>query len=282
MPDSLMFVQFPHPGAEHRPAGEWMDWNRGDHARKFLKARGTYLSSGTPRSGEFTFWGEWEPQSRVVTTFPKRGPAYPRWLQEPFWAVPRHPRPRQNTDPLVFGDQFMYSNCRQGRNRNLRRLAPGSIVVFGSKRLGEFVLDTVFVIGDESELFSTKSVEQVRCNEWVRATVFGPLATDAGSPLEEFRLYRGAMYRDVPSGPFSFVPSRPLGEGRFPRPAVRLPSRWISPNLAMGAKATEATAGELRHLWEEVVEQVSLSGLDLGVALEPPSHLSAKDMLPAR
>jgi hypothetical protein len=60
-------------------------------------------------------------------------PGDPHWLHEPYWEVPRHRLHLQNTDPLVFGDRFLYSNCRQGRNRKLRELAPGSLVVFGSK-----------------------------------------------------------------------------------------------------------------------------------------------------
>jgi hypothetical protein len=143
-----MFVQFPHPGSEHEPTGPWMEWNRRAHARKFLRAHGTYIADGEPRTGPFTFWGEWEPQSRVLETFQNGGRGYPRWLQEPFWRVPRHPQLLQNTDPLVFGDHFLYSNCRQGRNRKLRELAPGSLVVFGSKFQGEFVVDTVLVVGE--------------------------------------------------------------------------------------------------------------------------------------
>jgi hypothetical protein len=60
---ALMFVQFPHPGSEHHPTGPWMEWNRREHARKFLKANGRFITSGEIRSGPLVFWGEWEPQS---------------------------------------------------------------------------------------------------------------------------------------------------------------------------------------------------------------------------
>jgi len=119
-----MFVQFPHPGSEHEPGGTWMDWNRRDHARKFLKAGGRYVLDGAAAHGPVVFWGEWEPQSRVLETFPKPRPGYPRYLHEPYWMVPRHRTLLQNTDPLVFGKQFLYSNCRQARNQKLRELAP--------------------------------------------------------------------------------------------------------------------------------------------------------------
>ena len=62
-----MFVQFPHPGSEHKLEGPEMGWSRRkNHARKFLKADGRYLENGTVRVGSFSFWGEWEPPSRMV------------------------------------------------------------------------------------------------------------------------------------------------------------------------------------------------------------------------
>lgn len=270
-----MFVQFPHPGSEHEPTGPWMEWNRRAHARKFLKAHGTYIAQGEPRTGPFTFWGEWEPQSRVFETFPKQGRGYPRWLHQPYWRVPQHRRLLQNTDPLVFGDQFLYSNCRQGRNRKLRELAPGSLVVFGSKLQGEFVVDTVFVVGDFAQGFTAAAAGEVRCEDWVRAVVFEPLRVSAKRG-EHFRLYRGRSYQEAPAGPFSFVPCRQYGgsgAAAFPRPALRLPRRWIEPNLAMGAKATPASPADIQELWNEIVDQVvDRAELALGIHLEAPSH----------
>ena len=279
MPDSLMFVQFPHPGSEHQPTGSWMEWNRRDHARTFLWANGTYVSAGKVTAGPFTFWGEWEPQSRVLETFPKERPGHPRWLHEPFWQVPQHRKLLQNTDPLVFGDHFLYSNCRQSRNRKLRELAPGSIVVFGSKLDREFVLDTVFVVGDPAEDFTRASADQVRCEEWVRAVVFEPLRKSTKRADEYFRLYRGRSYQETSTGPFSFVPCLPYAAGAsgFPRPTLRLPRRWVEPNLAMGAKATPASSADLRELWDEIVDQVvDQAGLDLGVHLEAPPQASGE------
>ena len=149
MTDQLTFVQFPHPGGEHRPTGLEMPWNTGLRARKFLKAHGRYLVEGEVRTGPFTFWGEWEAQSRIVETYKNR-PGWPRALHEPYWDVPADTRSLQNTDPLVFGDRFLYSNCRQRSNGKLRALAPGSLILFGSKVGGQFALDTMFVIGHGS------------------------------------------------------------------------------------------------------------------------------------
>jgi hypothetical protein len=273
MLDELMFVQFPHPGVEHQPRGPLMEWNRHEHARKFLRARGSYIDDGSPQSGSFAFWGEWEPQSRVVETFAAK-PALPHWLNDPFWELPKHRRLLQNTDPLVFGDRFLYSNCRQRRNGKLLRLAPGSIVLFGSKMEGAFVLDTVFVVG-HSESFRRITGPQAPHDDWVDAVVFEPLRIAPGPDEEAFRLYRGRMYSDAPEGPFSFVPCRPYepGKSAFARPIVDLHRRWIEPNLAMGAKATLATEADLRAIWHTIVDQVGVAGLALGIELEPPRPL---------
>lgn len=275
MPESLMFVQFPHPGSEHKPKGSWTDWNRGDHTRKFLKASGSYVSDGKVVAGPFVFWGEWEPQSQVLETLPVRDPGHPRWLHQPVWHLPRHRRVLRNTDPLVFGDPFLYSNCRQQGNRKLRELAPGSLVVFGSKLQGEFVVDTVFVVGDEAEDFTRASASDIPCEDWVRAVVLDPLRINSEPPNERFRLYRGKSYQEASDGLFSFVPCRPYADGGagFPRPALRLHRRWLNPNLAMGAKATPATPAELRELWDRIVEQVAdRPRLALGVKLDAPPH----------
>jgi hypothetical protein len=274
MLDELMFVQFPHPGVEHQPRGPLMEWNRHEHARKFLKATGRYLANGAVQSGPFALWGEWEPQSRVVETFPAED-AHPGWLHEPLWQRPRHSRALQNTDPLVFGDHFLYSNCRQLRNSKLLRLAPGSIVLFGSKLRGGFVLDTVFVIGDKSELFTGPSAASLDYDDWVQAVVFEPLGHVPRDKV--FRLYQGRMYDEAPGGPFSFVPCRPYRprSSAFARPVIDLDRRWIAPNLAMGAKAMAATEAELRAIWETIVGLVvDGAGLALGIELDSPRQLA--------
>jgi hypothetical protein len=179
---------------------------------------------------------------------------------------------------MVFGERFLYSNCRQMRNRKLRELAPGSLILFGSKVHSEFVLDTVFVVGS-SEPYSRHSANSIRVEPFVRAVVFDPLVRDGGlregrSPEDSFRLYRSRTYDERPGGPYSFVPCRPDGPNvAFARPAIRLDTHWIEPNLAMGAKATEASAAELVELWDQVVQQVRAQGLARGVQFEAPPEI---------
>jgi hypothetical protein len=84
------FVQFPHPGGEHRPPPtDHMPWNTADHRRKYLLADGAYLDAdhGTVKTGQLVFWGEWEPPSIVVHRWaPSDG--LPRALHQPYWARP--------------------------------------------------------------------------------------------------------------------------------------------------------------------------------------------------
>src|SRR6266498_317400 len=145
----LAVVQFPHPGREHDPPRVGvMPWNRDSHRRKFLRTEGWYVdASGAQCSTRLVFWGEWEAPSLVVERWTGSGDL-PRWLHEPRWERPGWAGPRQNTDPWVFGDEFRYSNCRQGSNAKLRRLAQGSVILFGSSLGGAFVLDTVLVVAD--------------------------------------------------------------------------------------------------------------------------------------
>lgn len=269
-----MFVQFMHPGSEHQPTSAVMAWNRRSHARKFMVADGQYLADGAVHDGALTFWGEWEPQSRVIETFPAAGNG-PGWLHEPFWERPRHRQLLQNTDPLVFGETFLYTNCLQW-NSKLRRLAPGSIVLFGSKLSGRFVLDTVFVVGDRGEPYTRGSALAVQAPDWVRAVLFEPLAASAGPPHEPFRRYSGRMHADGSDGPFSFVPCRPyrLGQVTFERPTIELDGGWIDPSFGRGARAKSATHRDLLSIWERVVAQVTTAGLSLGVSLEAPPEAS--------
>jgi hypothetical protein len=185
--------------------------------------------------------------------------------------VPR--RLLQNTDPLVFGDRFRYSNCRQTRNAALRRLPPGSLILFGSALRGAFVLDTVFVVADHGVDYRRGAPDHLDVPDWVRSVVFDPLRAAEDRGHEALRLYEGARHADSASAPVSFVPCRPYapGGGAFARPVIELDRRWLTPRLAMGAKATEATPDQVRAVWAAVVDQVVAAELSLGVELDVPA-----------
>jgi hypothetical protein len=274
-----MFVQFPHPGPEHDASGlDHMAWSlRGTpHARKFLKAQGTYITGGQVVDGPMAFWGEWEPPSRIIHAFAAGGNRRPRWLHEPYLQRPA-PGSAHNTDPLVFGEHFTYSNCHPRTNQKLRNLPEGSVILFGStmKMNGEweFVLDTVVVTGEGTEPYTTGSSASLDCQQVVQDVVLGPMRSDPGCQDTKFTLYRGRTYPEAPDGPYSFVPCTPCNDVEgcgFARPAIRLSEQWLRPPLAMSARCVPAIGDQLHGLWQEVARQVGEAGLSLGIRMEAP------------
>jgi hypothetical protein len=279
MADLLAFVQFPHPGREHGPdpGGTLKHWEHGEHEhrRKFMRGGGQWLTSPTdpPQVGGLVFWGEWEAASRVAVA-PSRVPGGPSWIHTPFFNG-REDAPdgvvAQNTDPFVFGDQFLYTLCRQPRNRRLRELAPGSLILFGSKSEGAFVLDTVFIVADYVD-HTRATYEHTlvrRVSDVYRAATLEPMYAWQG--VAGGRLYFGANADQRVEGMFSFVPCLPADAGRaFARPRIELDG-LIRPNLAMRARTCAVRdLGELRAIWDRVVDQVLEQGLVLGVHLALP------------
>ena len=285
VPDpALCAVQFIHPGREHRPdVPDLKRWNRVDHHRKFLRTSGTSLGARDEVSaGEVLFWGEWEPPSSVAL-LQAPNPDYPRYLHRPFLEPRTEFAGYQNTDPFVFGNEFLYTGCQQWRGKphgipvQLRYLMPGSIILFGSCSDNRFLLDTVLVV----RTFIDHSREDYR--DVLRGAVpdaywtvtLGPWY--AGPPDgRSFRLYRGANPANAVSGMFSFFPclraDGPTTRG-FARPDLSaLP--FVNPRLRQGWSATKiGDATRVSGLWRAVRQAVLAQGCELGVrAAMPPEH----------
>ena len=269
------FVQFPHPGGEHRPATDDMPWNTGDHARKFLIAPGRYVDSdGRPVEAELVFWGEWEPPSRVERRWPPSG-QLPRVLHRPHWVKPTNNAKRQNTDPWVFGDRMIYSNCKQlssERPNSMQRLTPGSVICFGSKLGGEFCVDTVFVVAS-AKPWKPAAANDLNVGEAFKTCVAASIMTKKGHEDMRLILYRGATFGDPVDGMFSFVPARRenADDPRFPRPPLRLDG-LINPasGQAPGGSKWPLAIDDVRSAWETVHKQVTDAGLVLAVHLDTP------------
>lgn len=267
--DDMVIVQFLHPGGEHHPGPESvMGWNTGEHRRKFLRARARYVGSdGKAQSGVVRFWGEWEPPSRVVARFPAPAASLPRFLHEPLLYRPGIPGARQNTDPYVFGPTFLYSNCRQfthtGAPTALQSLPPGSIVLFGSRLEGRFVLDTVLVVESRTPYDVGLNDQEMDVSEAFRVATVETLPTGTAA-----QLYRGVAYQGRPDDPFSFVPACP-GESAFPRPVIELPG-YVTPALSQNFRATRISAPQARSLWRQVVDQVHDRELGLAIHIDEP------------
>jgi len=214
--DQMLVVQFPHPGPEHRPDTDgYIKWNTGDHARRFMKVPGRWLtetdSGSTEQSGDLVFWGEWEPPSIVVGEYPKPLPGYPRYLYEPHWSSP----PKgcaQNTDPYVFGEPFLYSNCRQVTKNGvtrMQRLSVGSVILFGSRVAGDFVLDTALVVAGAQPLALDLVPHLEGIDDVFQAVVLDVLYGGRHKRRSQ-RLYSGATPGQRVSGMFSFLPCCPM------------------------------------------------------------------------
>ena len=290
MADRRCFVQFPHPGKEHEP-GSGRDWSRAEysHRRKFMHLRGKWIEEDdTRRAGDLWAWGEWEPESDLIRRLssPPGGSRYPRYLWGPYYVVPRNGYGElHNTDPFIFGERFLYSNCGQPTRskRGLRYLAPGSVIAFGSGQAvdGErrWALDTVFVIRDFVEYDMARA--RMELKNWASATFLdvtgGPLADHARQKVScsrqcaptsaRLRLYLGATPCDPVQGMYSFFPAVPAGgDAGFPRPLIDLPGEYFNARNWQAPKGLreERSFGEVHGLWKRLVEQVRRAGLVLG------------------
>jgi hypothetical protein len=199
----------------------------------------------------------------------------PRWLHEPGWERPGWAGPRQNTDPWVFGDEFRYSNCRQGRNAKLRRLAQGSVILFGSSLGGAFVLDTVLVVADATPFVPGLARDLVGDDAY-QVCVIEQLVSGRHVSAE-FVLYGGASPDAQVNATFSFVPCRlaDSAEPRFARPEIDLPE-YINPRLRQQARVIEVDDVGARRVWQEVVDQVSAADLLLGTRFTTPPILASE------
>lgn len=273
------FVQFIHDGPEHKPDSPGAkSWNVGGHKRKFLRSSGEYVADADDAvvKGELAFWGEWEAESEVEKVGPPRVPHGPEWLHTPYYVRPESYRDLQNTDPFVFGDRFLYTLCKQSKQSRptfLRDLAPGSLILFGSHKAGEFVLDTAFVVADgvlhDSDTWPSAlrgRISQTYEDVTIRPTYEDPVA-------HELRLYTGATQKEPMHGMFSFAPCLPFDVDRvgFARPSIQL--QGVNPDLTQGMKGAETTSlsvGEIKKRWDAVVKQVLDQGLALGTRFALP------------
>lgn len=299
MTGKVCFVQFPHPGREHGPTSG-RHWNKlkHDHRRKFMRFRGDWVDDdGDTHTGNLRAWGEWEPESELICEFNTKdgGPHHPSYLWKPFYVPKDSYACLHNTDPFIFGDCFLYSNCGQSAEskRGLKHLAPGSVISFGSgmkidgKR--KWVLDTVLVVRDsvEYDMHEARTALKDWASDTFLEVVGGPLCDHPDNTTESagacvptctqtstrLRLYRGATPDNLVNEMFSFFPAMPEGNGTgFSRPAVNLPDEYFNTSNWQAPKGhgRERKPEELRSLWDSLVAQVRGKGLVLGTRAALP------------
>ena len=287
--DELCFVQFIHPGGEHRPDGHRLkNWNRGPHKRKFVENFGRCVRSEDDFEGLLRFWTEWEPQAEVSATIKEQVPDGPRYVYKPFCVVPQSYDGLQNTDPFVFGN-FFYTGCQQHTKRGptqLRYLERGSVILFGSCVRERFAIDTVFVVdrwvdhnaSDVKRLFSATVPEiyrEVTLDAWYADGDSDGRCTPLAAGLS-FRLYWGATIADPVDGMFSFFPCMPAktSPNGFARPVI-INQAVITAVLRQGKRLNRGIMQcEVAQYWKDVCAQVESAGLWLGVYAEQPKRVA--------
>jgi hypothetical protein len=229
------------------------------------------------------FWGEWEGPSRYWR-IDSPGKPFPSVVHAPFRPSERPSGPVQNTDPMVFGDAFIYSNCMQAHYRVLRSLSSGSIVLFGrhSREAGipAFSLDTLIVV-DRMQRITPAPFDDTYGSDLLEDAVIRPLYTEGAR--DDLTVYFGRGPRGG-GEPFSFVPAQ-LMDGDpplFARPELRptgaLDGVVVSGNM-QGIKATwNLSAGDRDAIWREVVDQVTAQDCGLGHHVSEPPLLDADEI----
>ncbi|MHB8376530.1 MAG: hypothetical protein ACYDEB_06190 [Dehalococcoidia bacterium] len=285
MKEQRCFVQFLHPGEEHHPDdGDLKRWNTHPHRRKFMRTAGRYIQDGQRGEGGLLFWGEWEPQSKVLQWIDDPMEDGPRYVYDPYYEVPVAYCGLQNTDPFVF-EGFRYSICRQYTKHGptqLRDIERGSVVLFGSHKRGQFVLDTVLVVAGcvDHNAANYREIPGSRAPRAYADVTLAPLygssepeAKDCNAkPGRSHRLYWGATYDDPVDGMYSFFPCTSYEEHTrgFARPPLELPG-IITNGMKQGFKLNRGE--DCETLWHRVTRQVTDHGLALGVWAEMPRRL---------
>lgn len=280
MTNELCFVQFLHPGQEHRPdriGSKFKEWNKKDHKRKFLRCQGRRYGVGA--QDLLHFWAEWEPESEVLETIARPIKDGPELIYAPFYVRPATYSRHQNTDPFVFGKNFFYTLCRQYTKKGptqLRWLDRGSVILFGSCRADSFRLDTVFVVDRFVDHSKKDFKEKLRDlpQEYFDVMLL-PMYYSKGPCPKRGRLYYGATPERSVDGMFSFFPCQPVASSPrgFVRPKISIPD-VISDSLKMNMKLEAVDLSRIRDLWSCVRSQVESAGLSLGVYAELPERRS--------
>lgn len=300
-------VQFLHPGGEHSESSG-QEWNTGKHQRKFMRVEGKYLepldSYHEQKSDTIVFWGEWEPPAEYIKSFPENEDQEPNHLFSPFGSYQEiidktetQVDQRKDTDPFVFGDQFLYSICQQNRNTgptHLQELDEGSVILFGSHKSGYFILDTVFVVADAishcqdcySQISDVPDVYQdVVLDPTYKEKKDSCSSTDSNgscgcksTECTGYTLYFGATPEDPVDDMFSFFPCLPYEEdccNTFQRPHIDLDIiKGISNGMTQSYKYNFdhlARSEVLTDTWKSVVKKIDDSDLKLGVHAECPT-----------
>ena len=339
-------ILFPHPGDEHPvdKNSNIKEWNEGKHYRKFMVVNGKLVRStktgGNPETAKITFWGEWESESTYSSIQykdengnempPEYGmPLYvhkPQCYRNEIFDKLKNERKskkdnfideaaclsfynngKQNTDPYVFGKQFMYSCCKQTGSNALSNLQKGDVIIFygqkGKKKTGNYKchIDTVFVVGGiigkgkYSDMFPELLQNNRLSDQFIFKTILPILYGNKeelgkNADSKEFVLYYGATYDEPVNGMFSYFPCKTvdgtvddnMGFKRFecdPFKKHRVgksyekcsdEDKFFYPDSNVAENNYE-TPEEVIKFWEKLTQNILNAGYSLGVKAREPN-----------
>ena len=297
MPNQPIIIQFIHPGREYQVSRNTksvstvpVQWVGGGcngtcgssgagHTRRFVSHEGEYVDGkGKLHTARLGFWTEWEACSTAIAMPPApKGVVGAKWvhaLKSPLKATGGK---GINTDPCVFGSTFKYCCCQQMKNGVMRRLAPGSLILFGSHLSGRFFLDTVFVVDGDGLSYTTGSTGKLKVSKQYLELTLNRLEKG-----HEFTFYRGKPFPSASGEPYSFTPAKLFAKNdarcgeRFALDidAVNrcLPSssHKLSQGLTQHFKKIDAKPETIVSIWNEIVRQVRAAGFVPGVHFDWP------------
>jgi hypothetical protein len=170
----------------------------------------------------------------------------------------------QNTDPFIFGNNFIYGICQQ-KMESLRTLESGSLIIFGSRvncclepKKYSFAIDTVFVVKTAEPYLSLDDITKLNLGKYPDiATKFITDKNNKIDPPHGLTLYTGATFDDPVEGMYSFVPAneyddREIGFPRFSMSDEFYDDNSIFKEYFQGRNGTEKIRGPNRRITSEV------------------------------
>lgn len=243
------------------------------HARRLVVHNGQYVDGkNSLQTGNLSFWTEWEAATTATRMPSSSTPGNARWyhvVKSPLVNIPKN---GINTDPCVFGSTFKYCCCQQhtkGENgpRTLRRLPKGSMILFGSRFNGGFILDTVFVVDKRQDYTEGDSATISRLGI---SDEYHALSIDRLHDKKDHTFYRGASFNPEKGSTWSFTPAKQFMEGdascgeRFFLDVQSLNSLLVGcegrlsadPGKKQGITLVHANSATIRNVWTAILGQV--------------------------
>lgn len=247
------------------------------HSRRLVIHDGEFVNEkGNKEFGKLAFWTEWEAETKA-TRMPNPSDSFSaKWRHTVVSPLKASKIGRQNTDPCVFGKSFKYCCCQQRPNGMMEKLAPGSLIVFGSHFKGKFVVDTVFVTSADGDPYESGACKQLKVSGDYRELTLKRLGNG-----DKLKFYRGKTFQSE-SDPFSFVPAKLFRADdatcgkRFILDVSAINAlltgntRQFSPTLTQKFKVIQAERQTVFAVWSEILRQVRENGFVPAVHFDWP------------